>query len=204
MAQSLLYRDVASIPTAAEDYREVEGLEQLLLQSLEHELNAVEVYRAALPCAVDEALREEWEQYLAETRNHVDVLTELCESLRVDFTRDTAGRKAVRQIGSAILASIERAAAENDPTIAQLVACECVMLIETKDHLNWALIGARIRKTFDAPAVLKLACEQMEGEEDEHLYHARSWTRDLWKQRLSTPTSLGADARLRALRSVRN
>ena len=149
-------------------------------------------------------MREEWEQYLAETRNHVDVLTELCESLRVDFMRDTAGRKAVRQIGSAILASIERAAAENDPTIAQLVACECVMLIETKDHLNWALIGARIRKTFDAPAVLKLACEQMEGEEDEHLYHARSWTRDLWKQRLSTPTSLGADARLRALRSVRN
>jgi len=78
------------------------------------------------------------------------------------------------------------------------------MLIETKDHLNWALLGARIRRTFDAPAVLKLACEQMEGEEEEHLYHARSWTRDLWRQRLSSAASQGADVRLRALRFARN
>ncbi len=182
----------------------MEGLEELLLQSLEHELNAVEVYRAALQCALDEALREEWEQYLAETRSHVDVLTELCESLRVDFEHDTPGRMAVRRIGSAVVASIERAAADGDHAAAQLVACECVMLVETKDHLNWALLVDRIRRTFDAPAVLKLACEQMEGEEDEHLYHARSWTRDLWKERLATPMRPGGESRLRVSRFMRH
>jgi hypothetical protein len=164
-----------------------QGLEHLLLQSLEHERCAVAVYRAALRCVIDDALREEWEQYLAETRSHVDVLSELCDAFRVDSAKDTVGRKAVRSIGAAIVASIEQALAGGDADAAQLVACECVMLVESKDHLNWALLDSRMRKTVGAPqSALKLACEQMEGEEDEHLYHARSWTRELWRKRLNS------------------
>jgi len=168
---------------------QADGLAQLLLQSLEHERNAVEVYQAALRCVVNDALREEWEQYLAETRSHVDVLSELCQAFQVDPAAETVGRKAVRSIGSAIVAAIERALAEGDRNAAQLVACECVMLLESKDHLNWSLLDAKVRKAFRAPlSALKLACEQMEGEEDEHLYHARNWTRILWKERLGTMT----------------
>jgi hypothetical protein len=174
----------------AEIVMNTQGLEHLLLQSLEHEHGAVAVYQAALRCAVDEALREEWEQYLAETRSHIDVLAELCDACRVDVEKDTVGRTAVRAIGAALVASIERALADGDADAAQLVACECVMLVESKDHLNWGLLDAKVRSNFRGPyAALKLACEQMEGEEDEHLFHARSWIRDLWRRRLNARSS---------------
>ena len=31
--------------------------------------------------------------------------------------------------------------ANNDPPAAELVACECIVLAETKDHFDWDLIG---------------------------------------------------------------
>ena len=165
-----------------------DGLEQLLLQALEHELSTIEVYQAALRCVSNDALREEWEQYLAETRSHIDVLSELCAALCVDLSRDTVGRLVVRRIGAALVDSIEHALADGDRRVAQLVACECVMLAEAKDHMNWALLCSKVRRTFGAPySNLKLACDQMEGEEDEHLLHARGWARALWADRLRTP-----------------
>jgi len=165
-----------------------DGLERLLLQALEHELSTVEVYQPALRCVFNDALREEWEQYLAETRSHVDVLLELCAALCIDLARDTVGRLVVRRIGSALVDSIEHALADGDRYVAQMVACECVMLAEAKDHMNWALLCSKVRRTFGAPyATLKLACDQMEGEEDEHLLHARGWVRALWADCLRTP-----------------
>jgi hypothetical protein len=184
----------------------IQGLEHLLLQSLEHERSAIAVYRGAMCCVVDEALREEWEQYLAETRSHVDVLLDLCDAFRFDIAKDTVGRRAVRTIGAALVESMEQALSEGDADAAQLVACECVMLLESKDHLNWALLHSRVRSNFRASpqAALKLACEQMEGEEDEHLYHARTWIRELWRKRLDlAPTHVESiDART-ALRQRR-
>ena len=51
-------------------------VEELVLQSLEHELGGVKVYTAALGCAAHEDLHEEWEKYLEETRTHVATLEE--------------------------------------------------------------------------------------------------------------------------------
>ena len=38
--------------------------------------------------------------------------------------------------------------------------------------------------------VLTDACEQVEDEEDEHLYHSTGWTRELWVQALGMPAVL--------------
>ena len=54
---------------------------ELLLQSLEHEKGGVLVYETALKCVINEDLQEEWEKYLEETRNHVQVLTEVCVTI---------------------------------------------------------------------------------------------------------------------------
>jgi rubrerythrin len=67
-------------------------LKELLLQSLEHERGGVKIYQAALQCAVNEDLKEEWEKYLEQTQNHVRVLTEVCTTLRLD---PPLGMKAV-------------------------------------------------------------------------------------------------------------
>ena len=64
-------------------------LNELLLQSLEHEKGGVKVYETALRCVVNKDLREEWKKYLEQTRNHVKVLTEVCETLRLKPEQDT-------------------------------------------------------------------------------------------------------------------
>jgi hypothetical protein len=71
---------------------------------------------------------------------------------------------------------------------AELVACECVVEAETKDHLNWELIevAGRALKGDEAKA-LKDAYQQVEEQEDEHLYHTTGWCRELWIQSLGLP-----------------
>ena len=45
-------------------------VKELLLQSLEHERGGVHVYEAALECVLNDDLREEFQKYLDQTRNH--------------------------------------------------------------------------------------------------------------------------------------
>jgi hypothetical protein len=68
---------------------------------------------------------------------------------------------------------------------AQLVACECVVLAETKDHLDWELIGKCAEKLDGTQRqVLTAAYEEIEDQEDEHLYHSKGWCRELWIESL--------------------
>ena len=116
-------------------------LTELLVQSLEHEKGGVLVYETALECVINDDLREEWDKYLDETRNHVSVLTEVCTGLNIDPELMSAGRMIVQKMGAALVGAMEEALAAGNPEAAQLVACECVVLAETKDHLDWELLG---------------------------------------------------------------
>ena len=158
---------------------------ELILQSLEHELGGLQVYETALKCAVNDELREEWEKYLEETRSHVEALTTVCRRLEIDASEETPGRSVVRHLGGALVDAMEMALASGTPEAAELVACECVVIAETKDHLNWELIGKCAKKLRgDAARSVKEAHEQVEEQEDEHLYHSQGWCRELWIQSL--------------------
>jgi rubrerythrin len=61
-----------------------EQLNQLLYEALETELGGVEVYKTALRCAVNEDLKQEWEEYLEQTQNHVNVVRRVFEKLKLD------------------------------------------------------------------------------------------------------------------------
>ncbi|MEY4642459.1 MAG: hypothetical protein RLZZ227_2453 [Pseudomonadota bacterium] len=166
-------------------------VKELLLQALEHERGGVLVYRTALECVLNEDLREEWEKYLAQTENHVLVMTTVCESLGLDPGEITPGRKIVEHNGKSLVIAMKMALAANDPTAAELVACECVVHAETKDHMNWHLMG-KCAKALppEQGAALQQAYEQVEDEEDEHLYHTRGWCRELWLQALGLEAML--------------
>ena len=72
-----------------------------------------------------------------------------------------------------------------------MVAAECVTLAETKDHLNWELMGeAGTRVKGDKGKALKSAFEEVEDDEDEHLYHTTGWGRELWIESLGMPAVL--------------
>jgi rubrerythrin len=160
-------------------------IKELLYQALETEKGGVEVYKTALRCALNEDLKEEWEKYLEQTQNHVDVVSDILNQMGLDVNAESPGRKVVRHIGQSLVQAMEMALSEGPPEAAQLVACECVVHAETKDHLNWELIG-EIASTSDGDAadLLQDAYEVVEDEEDEHLYHTQGWARELWIESL--------------------
>ena len=166
-------------------------LQELLCQALETELGGVQVYTTALRCVVNDDLKEEWEKYLEQTQNHVEIVQETMTAVGIDPETETPGRKVVRHIGQSLVKAMEMALSAGDPGAAQIVAAECVVLAETKDHLNWELIGQASKKAKGEIAkALKAAHEEVEEQEDEHLYHTQGWTRELWIETLGMPAVL--------------
>ena len=164
---------------------EQKQLKELLLQSLEHERGGVKVYETALKCAIHGDLKEEWEKYLEQTEHHVQVLQDVFSQMQLDAEEQTPGRKIVHDMGASLVAAMEAALGAGDPDAAQIVACECVTLAETKDHLDWELIGEAAKKLGGAEGkALKAAYDEIEDQEDEHLYHTRGWCRELWMESL--------------------
>ena len=121
-------------------------IHELLYQALETELGGVQVYTTALRCVQNEELKEEWEEYLEQTENHVEILRSVFERTGLDPEAETPGRKVVRHIGESLVKAMEMALEAGDPSAAELVACECIVHAETKDHLNWELIGEVAKK----------------------------------------------------------
>ena len=165
-------------------------VEELLLQALETERGGIKVYTAAIKAALNDDLKEEWEGYLEETRRHEQVLTRVFESIGLDTEMQSPGRDVVAHPGASLVQAIEMAMENADPAAAELVAAECVVLAETKDHQNWELIGKVAEGGGPSAKVLKQAYEAVEKEEDHHLYHTRGWARELWMQSLGLPAVL--------------
>ena len=159
-------------------------INDLLYQALETEMGGVQIYEAAVGCALREDLRKESAQYLEQTRNHVKVMRGVLEAFGLDPDADVPGRRVVHHIGGALLEAIRMAAKGPSPETAQIVAAECVVLAETKDHSNWELMGKLADKLGGKGNALREAYEQIEDEEDEHLYHTKGWARELWLQAL--------------------
>ncbi|HJS51037.1 MAG TPA: ferritin-like domain-containing protein [Pyrinomonadaceae bacterium] len=165
--------------------------DELLYQALETEMGGIQVYTAAVECAVNDDLRKEWEEYLDQTQNHVTVLEGVFSELGLDPATETPGRLVVRHIGESLVKAMEMAKQAGDPKAAEIVAAECVVHAETKDHMNWELIGECAKKASGSEAkVLQDAYEEVEEEEDEHLYHTKGWTRELWIDSLGMPAVL--------------
>jgi rubrerythrin len=168
-----------------------EQLNELLYQALETEQGGIQIYTTALQCAQNDDLKKEWQEYLEQTTNHETIVRGVFDKLGLDPSTETPGRKVVRHIGESLVGAMEMALASGPPEAAQIVAGECVVLAETKDHLNWELLAAAAEKATGATATaLKDACSEVEDEEDEHLYHTTGWTRELWIESLGMPAVL--------------
>lgn len=168
-----------------------EQINELLYQALETEIGGQSIYKTAIKCAQNDEAREEWQKYLEETENHERILLEVFERLGLDPNTQTPGRKVVNHLGESLVVAMEMALRGGDPVGAELVAAECIVLAETKDHANWELIGEIVKKAKgEQKEALKEAFEQVEEQEDEHLYHTMGWSRELWFQSLGLPAQL--------------
>jgi rubrerythrin len=164
---------------------------ELLYQALETEIGGQKVYEAAIECAQNPELKEEWEKYLEETQGHERILRETFSTIGLDPEVETPGRAILRAKASALVTSMETASAEGGPIAGQLVAAECVVEAETKDHQNWEIIGEVAKALSGKKArALEDAYGQVEEQEDEHLYHTMGWARELWLDSLGLPSVL--------------
>jgi rubrerythrin len=162
-----------------------------LYQALETERGGIKIYETALSCAQNKDLKGEWEEYLEQTRTHVQVLLTVFEELGLNPDTITPGREVVAHIGDSLVAAMEMAKARGSAAAAQLVAAECVVLAETKDHQNWELIGHLAEHgQGEETGSLRTAFEAVEQEEDHHLYHTKGFTRELWIDSLGLPAVL--------------
>jgi rubrerythrin len=164
---------------------------ELLLQALETELGGVQVYKTAIDCVVNEDLREEWEEYLEQTEQHVQIVKELLARLSVDESEETDGREIVKKHGQALVEIMTMALEAGDKTAAQLVAAEAVVSAELKDHANWELLGELAKNlSGDEAKAIRDAVDRVEEEEDEHYYHSKGWMRELWIESLGMKAAL--------------
>lgn len=166
-------------------------IEELVLQSLEHELAGERIYASALDCVVDPELKRVWQRYLDETRMHAAALRDVCRAMALDPGRETPGRRLVRRLGTALDDAIKLAMTSAAPEAAELTAAECVVLAETKDRLDWELL-ARCAQTLDGRAgtILRAAATTIEHQEDTHLEHSRDCWRELWMSALGMRAGL--------------
>jgi rubrerythrin len=178
-------------PRTHENDMNTNQVRELLLQSLEHERGGVLIYKAAIGAAQRPDLKAEWTKYLEQTEQHVESLTEICEAFEIDPMMATPGTQIVKANGAALLRAIETAKAAGDPMAAQLVAAECIVLAETKDHMDWELLGEVAKElSGEQQELVSEAVERIEDEEDEHLYHTQGWARELWMEALGLPAEL--------------
>jgi len=163
----------------------------LVYQALETEMGGVKIYRSAIRSARNRELKKEWSEYLEQTRMHEQVVRTLCKQLGLDPDVETPSRKIVRHKGEALLKAMEMARRGGNGDVAQLVAAECVVDAETKDHGNWELLG-EVGKHMKGPrgSAIREAVEEVEDEEDEHLYHTTGWCRELAMKGLGLPAQL--------------
>ena len=165
-------------------------VEELLYQSLETERGGVQIYETAVQCAQNDGAKEEWTKYLEETRNHETIMLRVLDAFGLSPDTETPGRQIVRTKAEMLVRSMQTALGA-DPAAAQLVAAECIVEAESKDHMNWELIGEIAEKlTGDEAKVLKEAHDEVEEQEDEHLYHTMGWARELWLESLGLPAVL--------------
>ncbi len=165
--------------------------EALLYQALETEQGGQLVYQAALRAVQHPELKEEWTEYLAQTNKHEQRLLDVFSALDLDPYKELPARIIVRGKAEALVQAIDKAIATLTPEEAQLVAGECVIDAESKDHLNWSLLAQIVEEGPKAMAkVLRDVVDEVLEEEAEHLFHTEGWTRELWLDHLGFDAAL--------------
>ncbi len=165
---------------------------ELLYQALEVEMGGQKIYQQAIECAANDDVREEWQKYLSETENHERVLRDLFAKIGLDPETESPGREVVRLKAQALIDAMQMALEAVGKEGAQLVAAESVVEAETKDHQNWELLGLIVDEIADKEwkQAIQEAYDQVEEQEDEHLYHTMGWSRELWLESLGAPAVL--------------
>lgn len=115
---------------------DLDELHAQLCNALETEQGAIRIYETAWMHAATPALRHRCERALDEARRNEAALVSIFTELGFDSTADGACRRAVRNVGEALAAAMQRPGERRQDVVA-----ECVALADRRERANWELFG---------------------------------------------------------------
>jgi rubrerythrin len=159
-------------------------LADLLSSCLMHEQCGLHLYRTAVNMTTDAELRAKYEEFGAETEDHIRIFEELIAACggQPGYVSPTA------RLTEALDMKMHEAALllpdGADQQTLELAILESVMLAESKCHSNWSLIQKMAGELPEglARTAFEKAVEQVEDQEDEHI----RWARETWEQLIMT------------------
>jgi rubrerythrin len=165
-------------------------LANLLSAFTAHERCGAHLYRTAAGMTQFPEWRDKYEEFLAQTVDHVRILSELIGELGGD-PMYVSPQARMTEFQATKLMEPALLAGSVDTLTMELAMLEAVMLAERKDQANWKLLRALADQLPDsAPAqAIRRAVEEVDPQEDEHVRWAHQ---ALHKALLAQMTAGGA------------
>lgn len=114
----------------------LDELHAQLCNALEAEQGAMRIYQAAVRHAAAPALVRRCERALDEAGRNEAALLAIISELGFDSGSEGNCRRAVRNVGDALIAAMHRPGAGRQDVVA-----ECVRLADQRERANWELFG---------------------------------------------------------------
>jgi rubrerythrin len=154
-------------------------LANLLSAFTAHERCGALLYRTAAGMTQFPEWRDKYKEFLAQTEDHVRILSELIGELGGDPMYVSPQARMTEFEGTKLMGPALLAGSVDNLTM-ELAVLEAVMLAERKDQANWKILRSLADQLPDSvPAqAIRRAVEQVEPQEDEHV----RWAQQSWQQ----------------------
>lgn len=167
-------------------------LADLLSSFLAHEQCGFHLYRTAITLTSQPALKERYEEFCAETEEHIRIFEELITACGGQPGYVSPAARLVEATNTKIHEAAVLLPDGADPATLDLAILEAVVLAETKCHADWSLIQKLASDLPDGAArtAFQEAVDQVEQQEDEHV----RWARQTWEELVLTQAQQPATA----------
>ena len=155
-------------------------LADLLSACLMHEQCGLHLYRTAISMTTKDNLREKYEEFGAETEEHIRIFEELIAACGGQPGYVSPAARLVEALDSKMHEAAILLPDGADEATLELAILEAVVLAETKCHSDWSLIQQLAAELPEGVArtAFQHAVDQVEEQEDEHI----RWARETWQQ----------------------
>lgn len=151
----------------------------LLSSCLAHERCGVHLYRSVAGRTTFPDLRDRYEEFLAETERHVELLEELIAGAGGDPMYVSPTARATEAADARLVETTWAVEGSVDAPTAELAMLEAVLLAEIKDHDNWLLISELADAMADGPVrdQMRTTSAEVLAQEVKHAEWARQTRR---------------------------
>lgn len=162
----------------------------LLSSFLAHEQCGFHLYRSAISLTTDATLKQRYEEFCAETEEHIRIFEDLIAACGGRPGYVSAAARLVEAADSKLHEAAVLLCDGADVPTLELAILEAVLLAETKCHADWSLIQkmTALMPEGAGRAAFQAAVDQVEDQEDEHV----TWARSTWEQMIMTQATSGA------------